>query len=127
MKELTQKEFEEQIERVIDGQIGRKALAKELETDIRTLNRKITELADTNPNLYFKFIEKFPYKPKEIKLNLEELALYAIQKGTRQAAIKFSISQRTVTRKVNKLKKSNLNYMGYFVVKNTFKVNIFQK
>ena len=70
MKELTQQEFEEQIERVIDGKIGRKALAKELETDIRTLNRKITELADTNPDLYFKFIEKFPYKPKEIKLNL---------------------------------------------------------
>ena len=29
MKELTQKEFEEQIERVIDGKIVRKALAKE--------------------------------------------------------------------------------------------------
>lgn len=114
MKELTQKEFEEQIERVIDGKIGRKALAKELETDIRTLNRKITELADTNPDLYFKFIEKFPYKPKEIKLNLEELALYAIQKGTRQAAIKFGISRRTVTRKVNKLKKEQPELYGLF-------------
>lgn len=114
MKELTQKEFEEQIEKVINGQITRKALAKELETDIRTLNRKITGLADTNPDLYFKFIEKFPYKPKEIKLNIEELAIYAIQKGTSQAAIKFGISQRTVTRKVNKLKKEQPELYGLF-------------
>ena len=62
MKELTQKEFEEQIQRLIDGNIGRKKLAKELETDIRTLNNKIMELASTNPDLYARFIEKFPYE-----------------------------------------------------------------
>ena len=41
MKHLTPSEFEEQIRKVVDGQISIKRLAKELETDMRTLSNKI--------------------------------------------------------------------------------------
>ena len=62
MKELSQKEFEEQIQRLIDGQTTRKKLAKEIGTDIRTLNKKIMEMSAKNPELYTEFLKKFPYK-----------------------------------------------------------------
>ena len=40
MKELTQKEFAQQIQRLISGEIGRNTHAKALETEKRTINKK---------------------------------------------------------------------------------------
>ena len=59
MKDLSQQEFEAHIERLLSGEIGRKALAKELNTDIGTLTRKIVELSETNPELYLRWVAKF--------------------------------------------------------------------
>lgn len=107
MKELTQKEFEQQIQRLIDGEIGRKKLAKELETDIRTLNKKIMEMSETNPTLYASFVGKFPYKPKELEVDIEELAIYSIVHDNKMASERFNMSTRTITRKLKKLKEIN--------------------
>lgn len=107
MKELTQKEFEQQIQRLISGEIGRKKLAKELETDIRTLNKKIMEMSETNPALYASFVRKFPYKPKELEVDIEELAIYSIVHDNKAASERFNMSTRTITRKLKKLEKIN--------------------
>lgn len=107
MKELTQKEFEQQIQRLISGEIGRKKLAKELETDIRTLNKKIMEMSETNPTLYASFVRKFPYKPKELEVDIEELAIYSIVHDNKAASERFNMSTRTITRKLKKLKEIN--------------------
>ena len=107
MKELSQREFEEQVQRLINGQTTRKKLAKELGTDIRTLNKRIMELSAINPELYIKFINKYPYKPKEIELDIEELAIYSITHGNKMAANRFNISTRTITRKLKRLQQIN--------------------
>lgn len=107
MKELTRQEFEQQIERVIRGEISRKKLAKELETDIRTINNKIMELSTENPDLYSKFVEKYPYKPKEIKVDIEKIAIMVIRYGIQKTAENVGISERTISRKVKKLEKTN--------------------
>ena len=107
MKELSQKEFEEQIQRLIDGQTTRKKLAKEIGTDIRTLNKKIMEMSAKNPELYTEFIKEFPYKPKEIEVDIEELAIYCITHDNKMAAERFNMSTRTITRKLKRLAQIN--------------------
>ena len=64
MKNISNSELEALIQSLIDGKITRKNLAKELETDLRTLHKKIVEVSQTNPELYKKYIEVFPYQPK---------------------------------------------------------------
>lgn len=114
MINLTQDEFETNVKRLINNEISRKALAKELDTDIRTLNKKITKLSETNPDLYLEFVSKFPYRPREIKIDIEELALYAIIHGTHKAAEEYEISDKTVGRKVKKLEKTNPEIYGLY-------------
>ena len=52
MKKLSEEEFENAIKRLINGEITKVKLAKELETDPRTLDNKIQEASVTNPKLY---------------------------------------------------------------------------
>lgn len=107
MKELTQREFEEQIKRVIDGEISRKKLAEELDTEIRTLNNRIMKLSDSNQELYKEFIKKFPYKPKKIDIDVETLAINVIKYGIQKVADQTKISTRTIIRKIKQLEKTN--------------------
>lgn len=107
MKDLSSQEFEEKIQELIDGKITRANLAKQLESSIRTLNNKITKLAETNPDLYAEFIKKFPYKPKFIEIDIEALAVQVIENGIDSISKATGISSRTITRKVNTLKKTN--------------------
>lgn len=118
MKELTQKEFEEQIQRLIDGSIGRKKLAKELETDIRTLNNKIMELSSTNSDLYAQVIEKIPYKPKEINTDIEGLAVTIIKNGLQQTMEDTGFNKMTISRKMKKLKTLNPGLHKLYVTRN---------
>lgn len=107
MKNLSNQEFEEKVQELIDRKITRKELAKELETSMRTLNDKITKLSETNPDLYAEFIKIFPYKPKSIEIDIEALAVQVIENGIDSTSKLTKISSRTITRKVNTLKKTN--------------------
>ena len=107
MKDLSKQEFEEKVQELLDRKITRKKLAKELETDVRTLNNRISKLSVTNPDLYAEFIKNFPYKPKTIEIDIEALAVNVIENGMDSASKTIGISTRTITRKVNTLKKLN--------------------
>ncbi len=64
MIEISQKEFEQKIEEILLGNTTRTKLLKELKIDKVTLNSRIQELIVNNPELYYRFIEKFPYIPR---------------------------------------------------------------
>lgn len=107
MKKLSNKEFEEKVQELIDKKITRKELATQLETSMRTLTKKITELSKTNPNLYTEFITVYPYKPKSINVDIENLAVQVIKNGIDNISKETGISSRTITRKVKTLKDTN--------------------
>lgn len=107
MKKMSKEEFEEKVQELIDKKITKKELAIQLETSIRTLTKKITELSKTNPNLYTEFIKTYPYKPKSINVDIENLAVQVIKNGIDNISKETKISSRTITRKVNTLKKTN--------------------
>ena len=110
MLEVSREEFEEKIQDLIDGKTTRKKLIKELETDSRTLNNKIREMSEYNPELYSSFITKHPYRTKERNdLDYEALVIEIIQTGmTRlEAAQKYGVGERTIERRVKKLEKEN--------------------
>lgn len=124
MKDLSEQEFEAQIERLLNGEISRKALAKELNTDIGTLTRKIVELSETNPELYLRWVAKFPYKPKNTNINEEELAIAIINDGLQQTIERLGISKMTVSRKIRKLKDINPELYRLYRYRNNDMTNI---
>lgn len=107
MNKISAKEFEEKVRDLIERKITRTELANQLGISMRTLNDKITKLSDTNPDLYMEFIEIYPYKPKTIEVDIEDLALQVIKTGMSITSKETGISSRTITRKVNTLKKTN--------------------
>lgn len=118
MKQISQEEFEKEVERLLEGSITRKKLAKELETDIRTLNNRITELSQTNSELYARFIKKFPYRPKTIKVDIEDLALQVIREGVGKTSDMTGISVRTISRKIKTLEETNPELYNLYIRKN---------
>ena len=110
MKEITEAEFEEHIREVIAGKKSRVKLTEELQTDWRTLNKKIQLLYIENPELYRKFIEKCSYKPREItSIPLKTMLNEFLKTGIRMQdlADKYGIGERTLRRKIDALKKSD--------------------
>lgn len=110
MKEITDSEFEQLMLEVIAGKKSRVELAGELKTDWRTLNKKIQLLSMTNPELYKQFVEKYPYKPKEITAIPLKTMLYEFLKTgikMQDLADKYGIGERTLRRKIDALKKSD--------------------
>lgn len=110
MLKLSKEEFEAKIQDLIDGKTTRKKLIKELETDSRTLNNKIREISEYNPELYSAFITKFPYRTRERNdLDYEALVIEIVQTGmtSAEAAQKYNVGGRTIQRKVNQLQKEN--------------------
>lgn len=110
MKQISQAEFESLVEILIDGKITRKKLAKGLDTDIRTLNNKITELSIYNPELYEKYVQKFPYRPKTRRdIDFEALVIYAMKnsKTLDEIAEEYQVSRRTVARRIKEMEKTN--------------------
>ena len=110
MKDLTQTEFEQYIEDLIYGKYSKTELVKILSTDSRTLNNKIQELAATNPELYLRYIRKYPYKQKERDdIDFEALVIEAIQTGaySQDLAKKYDIGVRTIQRRVAQIEKEN--------------------
>lgn len=106
---LSQEEFEDLVRKIIEGKTTRKKIAKEYHINSRSLNLKITELAEINPELYQEFIKKFPYRPKTItNVNFVELVKEIMKedKEIRDLVIKYNISTRTISRRISKMKDS---------------------
>lgn len=118
MKNISQKEFEEVVQLIIRKEVTRRQAAKDLETDLRTLNHKITELAQTNPALFEEYITVFPYKPKEIKVDIEDLAMAVIRNGVKQTSTMTGISVRSISRKVRILEETNPALYELYVHRN---------
>ena len=114
---ISDEEFEKLVQKVIDGEITRKEIEKEYHTSMRTINNRITKLADTNPKLYKEFINKFPYQEKERKDITPELILikFASGKSFKEISKDCDVSVRTLGRRI----KSNPEiYQLYQALKN---------
>ena len=110
MKEMSKEEFYEEIRSVIRGKNTITKLAKELQTDFRTLNNKIQELSVYNPELYNEYVEKFPYKSKSRDdIDFEALAIEIVKENMTMQAVekKYNVGERTVRRRIEELKKEN--------------------
>lgn len=110
MIEISQKDFESKIQDIIDGKLTRSQLTRDLETDTRTLNNKIQELSVYNESLYIAFIKKFPYRSKERDdIDYEALIIEIIKTSmtSAEAANKYNIGERTITRRVKDIEKEN--------------------
>lgn len=106
MIEITQQDFEGKIEEILLGKTTRKKLIKELKIDRVTLNNKIQELIVHNPELYHRFIAKFPYMPREYThINWRAMLIDIMKKGYTkfEAADQYEINDRTIARKVYKV------------------------
>lgn len=104
MKNLSEEEFADAIKRLISGEITKVKLAKELQTDTRTLDNKIQELSVANPELYGEYLKTLPYKQKGIdNIDFEALLIYMLKQGRTadEAADKFGVSRRTISRRIN--------------------------
>lgn len=106
MKQISQEEFEHYVGEMIIGTLSKAKVVKELETDGRTLNNKIQELAATNPDLYQRYIDKRPYKPRERKdIDAMQLAIEILKqdKTIEQIAKYYQTGRRTIQRRIEKL------------------------
>ncbi len=111
MKKLREEEFADAVRRLINGEITKVKLAKELETDPRTLDNKIQELSVTNPELYNEYVRALPYKQKGIDhIDYEALVIYMLKQGltANEAAQKYEISRRTISRRICELENKEL-------------------
>ena len=111
MKNLSEEEFADAIKRLIRGEITKVKLAKELETDPRTLDNKIQKLSATNPELYNEYVSVLPYKQKGIDhIDYEALVIYMLKQGLTidEVAVQFNISRRTINRRICELENKEL-------------------
>ena len=103
MIKISQQEFEEKVQDIIDGKTTRTQLQIDLRTDKNTLNNKIQELVVYNPELYRAFVQKFPYRPREYShIDYEALIIDIMKKGytRREWDEVYGISSRTIIRKI---------------------------
>lgn len=110
MIEISQQEFENKVQQIIEGETTRTKLLKELKIDKVTLNNKIQELLTCNPDLYHSFIKKFPYMPREYThINWRAMIIDIMKKGytKKEAEEQYGISSRTIQRKVYKVQESD--------------------
>lgn len=83
----------------------------ELQTSYRTFYKRVQALSATNPELYQQYIKKYPYKPKSRRdINIMEIGIeYLKDKMTKEElARNFEVSSRTIKRRLNELKKSDI-------------------
>lgn len=114
MKNISKDEFKQAIKRLINGEITKVKLAKELETDPRTLDNRIQELSATDPELYYEYVDVLPYKQKGIDhIDFEALVIYMLKNGCTadETAQKFEVSRRTINRRINDLENKELREM----------------
>lgn len=111
MKKISQVEFENCIERLISGEISKGKLAKELETDPRTLDVKIQEMSAKNPELYERYLKVLPYKQKGYDhIDFEALLIYILKQGLTidEAVEQFGTSRKTIKRRIDSMENKEL-------------------
>lgn len=117
MIKISQEDFESKIQDVIDGRTTRAKLIAELKIDRDTLNNKIQELVVHNPKLYQKFIEKFPYRPREYThIDYEALIIDVLKKGYKRRELSdiYGIDSRTIARKIYLIEESNPDLIALY-------------
>lgn len=122
MINISQEEFESKIEMLINGKITKVKLAKELKTDIRTLDFRIQEMSVSNPELYESYISVLPYKQKGYDhIDFEALVIHMLKKGmnVETAAKQYGISPRTIRRRINSLENTKLTELYKEVAENS--------
>lgn len=123
MIEVNEQKFEELVEKVIENEITRVELASMLQTDIRTLYNRIYNMK--NMELLAKYLEQYPYKPKENKnINYRNLIIELIKNNQRVLDIqmKYEIAERTYRRNIEKMKLQDPKL--YNIYKNYIRGNI---
>lgn len=118
MKEISQEEFEEKLEGLINGSITKQELTKELHIGLKTLNKKIEDLSETNPELYKRIVSKMPYIPRDIHIDAVSLAVAVIQYGREATSEEVGISIRTISRKVKELQSTNPELYNLYLIRN---------
>ena len=109
MKQISEEEFEQYVEAIINGDMSKAQVVKELQTEARTLNNRIHELILTNPELHRRYVEKHPYKPRDRKdLDAMQLAIEILTEGKTilQIAEEHQTGTRTIQRRINSLNNS---------------------
>lgn len=117
MIDISQKEFENMVEKMIHGEYTRADMIKKLHTDRVTLNNKIQELSVSNIDLYVRFVQKFPYVPREYThIDYEAMMIDIMKKGytKKQAAEQYGISDKTITRKIKALENEGNQYVPIY-------------
>ena len=103
MKDVSQEQFEIDIESVIEGKVSLKQLVLKYRTSYDYIHQKILELSYTNITLYERYIEKFPYKPK-INENISArgivIELIKSKSTIGQLSDKYGIPARTIDRRI---------------------------
>lgn len=109
MKKVSDKEFEQCVKDLLDGKKALKEILEELETSHRTFYNRIQLLSDTNLELYEEYIHRFPHKTKEITtIPIRTIMMEFLKDNANMAdlAKKYGIYERTLRRKIAKLKYS---------------------
>ncbi len=102
-------EFEDLIEQVIEEKITRREISSTYHISIRTINNEITKLSKSNPELYKRFIAKYPFQSKKIThIDFTELTKSIIKNDAeiQQIIDVYDISARTFNRRLNNMKNS---------------------
>lgn len=105
MIEVTEKELEDLVEKVIKNEIKRTELLSILHTDLRTLYARIYNMENTD--LLKRYLEQYPYKPKENKnINYRNLIIELIKNNKRVLDMQkeYEIAERTYRRNIEKIK-----------------------
>ena len=86
--------------------INIKEECKNRHVSLNTLYRKVSQLEETDNELYKKFIELYPYKPRDVQgIDFRQLMIESILTGIsqRDLAIKYNVDFRTLQRKFKKI------------------------
>lgn len=119
MIDISEKEFIEYLEKYANKEISMSKLVEVLKSDYRTINNKIIEMSITNPELYYRIVLGHPYKQKgRVDIDFEALMIYVIKNSITimQASEIFNVSRRTIQRKVNEIKNTNLKLYKLFKI-----------
>lgn len=103
MKDVSQEQFENDIENVIEGRVSLKQLVAKYRTSYDYIHQKILELSYTNRSLYERYIEMFPYKPKTNEnISARGIVIELIKNKATigQLSDKYGIPARTIDRRI---------------------------
>ena len=119
MIDISEKDFLNYLEKYANKEISMSKLVEVLKSDYRTINNKIIEISITNPELYYRIVLGHPYKQKgRVDIDFEALMIYIIKHSITimQASEIFNVSRRTIQRRVNEIKSTNLELYKLFKI-----------